>query len=64
MFGDSYALTLAMWREEFLANWGAIESLGYSKQFKRMWEYYLCYCEVGFRLGMVDVGHYTLAKRV
>lgn len=62
-FGDSYARTLRMWREEFLANWDAIENLGYSKKFKRMWEYYLCYCEAGFRLGTIDVGHYTLAKR-
>ena len=62
-FGDSYARTLGLWREEFLANWDAIETLGYSKKFKRMWEYYLCYCEAGFRRGMIDVGHYTLAKR-
>ena len=62
-FGDSYARTLGLWPEEFLANWDAIETLGYSKQFKRMWEYYLCYCEAGFRRGMIDVGHYTLAKR-
>lgn len=62
-FGASYAKTLQLWRDAFLANWDAIQRLGYSKQFKRMWEYYLCYCEAGFLLGTIDVGHYILAKR-
>ncbi|MGI8525020.1 MAG: class I SAM-dependent methyltransferase [Pseudolabrys sp.] len=57
-FGDSYARTLAIWRERFLASWPAIERLGFDVSFKRMWEYYLCYCEVGFRNGAIDVGLY------
>jgi len=60
-FGDSYALTLREWRRRFLDAWPEIERLGYKPSFKRLWEYYLCYCEAGFRAGSVDVGLYSLA---
>ncbi len=59
-FGESYGQTLAVWRERFLAAWPAIERLGFDGSFKRMWEYYLCYCEAGFRNGAIDVGFYQL----
>ncbi|MFZ0847001.1 MAG: cyclopropane-fatty-acyl-phospholipid synthase family protein [Pseudolabrys sp.] len=59
-FGLSYAQTLAVWRERFLASWPAIERLGFDASFKRMWEYYLSYCEAGFRSGAIDVGFYQL----
>jgi cyclopropane-fatty-acyl-phospholipid synthase len=59
-FGDSYAATLAEWRHRFLAAWPAIAQLGFDERFRRLWEYYLCYCEAGFREGRVDVGLYTL----
>lgn len=57
-FGDSYARTLAEWRERFLAAWPAIEAMGFPPRFKRLWEYYLAYCEGGFRAGSVEVGLY------
>jgi cyclopropane-fatty-acyl-phospholipid synthase len=60
-FGESYALTLREWRRRFLAAWPEIERLGFNASFKRLWEYYLCYCEAGFRAGAVDVGLYSLA---
>ncbi|WP_343637455.1 cyclopropane-fatty-acyl-phospholipid synthase family protein [Roseateles sp.] len=59
-FGGGYAATLAEWRRRFLAEWPAIESLGFDLPFKRLWEYYLCYCEAGFLAGRVDVGLYRL----
>jgi cyclopropane-fatty-acyl-phospholipid synthase len=59
-FGISYARTLAEWRRRFLASWQAIQSLGFDEGFKRMWTYYLCYCEAGFSAGRVDVGLYRL----
>ncbi|HJP04961.1 MAG TPA: cyclopropane-fatty-acyl-phospholipid synthase family protein [Gammaproteobacteria bacterium] len=61
-FGLSYARTLELWRRNFTQNWSSIEELGYSTKFKRMWEYYLCYCEAGFRRGTIDVGQYVLRK--
>ena len=57
-FGESYALTLADWRERFLAAWPEIERLGFDDSFKRMWEYYLCYCEAGFQNGAINVGYF------
>jgi cyclopropane-fatty-acyl-phospholipid synthase len=59
-FGGSYAKTLGEWRARFLAAWPRIEKLGFNDRFRRMWEYYLTYCEVGFRTGIVDVGLFKL----
>ena len=60
-FGDSYVRTLREWRNRFLEASPKIESLGFNDRFRRMWEYYLAYCEVGFRLGTIDVGFFKLA---
>jgi cyclopropane-fatty-acyl-phospholipid synthase len=60
-FGSSYARTLAEWRRRFLQMWPDIETLGFDLRFKRMWEYYLSYCEVGFAAGAVDVNLLKLA---
>jgi len=59
-FGHSYALTLLEWRRRFHANWGRISALGFDARFRRLWDYYLCYCEAGFRERTIDVGLYTL----
>ena len=61
-FGTSYARTCAMWNERFQTAWPEIENLGYSKRFKRMWEYYLSYCEAGFKAGSINVGLYKITK--
>jgi len=60
-FGASYVRTLAEWRRRFLERWPDIEALGFDLRFKRMWEYYLSYCEVGFAAGAVDVNLLKLA---
>lgn len=60
-FGESYALTLQEWRRRFLARWGEIAPLGFDEPFRRLWEFYLCYCEAGFRAGTTDVRLLTLA---
>ncbi len=44
-----YALTLRHWRERFLARRDEVARLGYGAEFLRMWEWYLAYCEGGFR---------------
>lgn len=46
--GPHYATTLRVWRENFFANIGRVRALGYSEDFIRLWNYYLCYCEGGF----------------
>lgn len=60
LFGKSYARTLAEWRARFHARWPAIAALGFDERFRRLWDYYLCYCEAGFEEGSVDVGLYTI----
>ena len=59
-FGDSYARTLAEWRRRFLAQADTLEKMGFDLTFRRIWEYYLSYCEAGFRSGAIDVGLYKL----
>jgi cyclopropane-fatty-acyl-phospholipid synthase len=59
-FGADYALTLRLWRDAFLAQWPRIEAQGFDARFKRMWLYYLGYCDGGFRHGAVDVGFYLI----
>lgn len=59
-FGQSYALTLAAWRERFQQSWPGAMQLGFDERFKCMWEYYLAYCEAGFRSGLLDVGLYKI----
>lgn len=59
-FGQSYAVTLEEWRRRFLAAWPRIEPMGFDARFRRMWEYYLAYCESGFRCGTVDVSLFQL----
>ncbi len=46
--GPHYAETLQRWRERFFANIDAVRGMGFSEEFIRMWQYYLCYCEGGF----------------
>lgn len=60
LFGKSYARTLAEWRVRFHARWPAIAALGFDERFRRLWHYYLCYCEAGFEEGSIDVGLYTI----
>ena len=54
-FGRHYAETLSVWRERFAAARVRIEALGYSDRFRRMWDFYLAYCEAGFRTGRTDL---------
>jgi len=57
-----YATTLAHWRARFLANLDAVRSMGFSEEFVRMWEFYLCYCEGGFRERIISTVQLAFAK--
>jgi len=54
-FGLDYAHTLAQWRERFWRAWDTIAPLGFDERFKRLWEFYLFYCEAGFRGENINV---------
>ena len=62
-FGLDYARTLAQWRTAFEANWTHIAPLGFDEAFRRLWRFYLCYCEAGFLAGNIDVVQFELAHR-
>jgi cyclopropane-fatty-acyl-phospholipid synthase len=60
--GPHYATTLHHWRNRFLANVEKVRQLGYPDRFIRMWEYYLCYCEGGFRQQSIGTVQLLLTK--
>jgi cyclopropane-fatty-acyl-phospholipid synthase len=61
-FGNSYARTLAAWRERFLSRLPQVRALGFDERFIRLWDFYLAYCEGGFRERSIGVAHLLLAK--
>jgi cyclopropane-fatty-acyl-phospholipid synthase len=61
-FGQDYAKTLHLWRERFVEAWPEIRNLGFDERFKRMWQYYLAYCEGGFRAGSIDVRQIVIQR--
>ncbi len=60
--GPHYATTLRIWRENFFDKIQAVRKLGYSEEFIKMWEFYLCYCEGGFAERALGDVHLLLAK--
>jgi cyclopropane-fatty-acyl-phospholipid synthase len=61
-FGTDYAETLRRWRLRFLEEWPRIEGGSFDETFKRMWEFYLAYCEAGFASGYLDVAQVTMTR--
>ena len=64
MFGESYGRTLAEWAKRFEMSWDQIKGGKFDESFRRLWLYYLAYCEAGFRTGRIDVGQFVLTKPV
>ena len=62
-FGQDYARTLQIWRDEFLAQESRVLQLGFDKRFIRIWEFYLAYCEAAFVQANTSVMQFTLRKR-
>ncbi|MGA7982121.1 MAG: cyclopropane-fatty-acyl-phospholipid synthase family protein [Chromatiaceae bacterium] len=60
--GPHYAETLARWRSNFFAHLDAVRALGFDERFIRMWEFYLCYCEAGFRERHIGTAQMLLVK--
>ena len=61
---DSYHQTLEMWRQNFNHKWDKIKNLGYSNEFKRMWNFYLSYCSGGFKAKTIDVFQIDFTKNI
>ena len=61
-FGLDYARTLAEWRVAFKEQLPSVKAQGFDDRFLRTWEFYLAYCEAGFRAKSIDVMQFTLEK--
>ena len=61
-FGHDYATTHKLWRERVQAAGQAIRALGFDARFLRLWQFYLCYCEAGFRSGRTDVAQLAFRR--
>ena len=62
-YPDDYAKTLATWRENFLKVWSNIAPLGFDETFKKMWEFYLSYCEAGFKSKNIDLIQFSMSNK-
>jgi cyclopropane-fatty-acyl-phospholipid synthase len=61
-FGQNYADTLAEWARRFEGAWDDIRKLGFDERFRRLWRFYLSYCEAGFRTERTNVVQLSLAR--
>ena len=62
-YSNDYARTLSMWKDNFYKTWDNISPLGFDNYFKRMWEFYLSYCEAGFKSENIDLIQFSLSNR-
>jgi len=62
-FGESYASTLRMWRQQFSNAVGDVERLGFDETFRRMWSFFLAYSQAGFASGYLDVAQFVMARK-
>ena len=62
-YADHYSNTLSIWREEFNKKWDLIKNQGFDLTFKRMWEFYLSYCEAGFKSKNIDLIQFSLQNK-
>ena len=61
-YGAHYSNSLKIWREKFFKSWEHISKQGFDNTFKRMWNFYLSYCEAGFRSKNIDLIQFSLLK--
>jgi len=62
-YGEHYSNTLMVWREEFQKKWDEISKQGFDITFKRMWNFYLSYCEAGFKSKNIDLLQFSLQNK-
>ncbi|MDC0855804.1 cyclopropane-fatty-acyl-phospholipid synthase [Candidatus Pelagibacter sp.] len=62
-YADHYANTLIIWREKFDKEWELIKKQGFDLTFKRMWQFYLSYCEAGFKSKNIDLIQFSLCNK-
>lgn len=60
--GLHYAQTLKRWRIQFEQNWQQIRTFGFDEQFRRLWLFYLQYCEGAFLERVISTHHLVARK--
>ena len=63
LYGHHYSSTLQKWRERFLNSWDSISRQGFDINFKKMWDFYLSYCEAGFKSKNIDLIQFSLCNK-
>lgn len=61
-YGRDYARTLRAWHRSFDEKAQQISELDFDRRFRKMWKYYLSYCEAGFLLGRIDLVQLRLTR--
>lgn len=61
-FGQDYARTCREWSRDFNGRWNEIQPMGFDEQFRRLWNFYLSYCEAGFSDGRINVGQFQVTR--
>ncbi len=62
-YSNDYARTLSTWRKNFLGVWDKISPLGFDDYFRRMWEFYLSYCEGGFKSRNINLIQFSMSNK-
>ena len=62
-YPDDYAKTLNVWKKNFFKTWDNISPLGFDETFKRMWEFYLSYCEAGFKAKNINLIQCSMSNK-
>ena len=62
-YSKHYSNTLIIWRKEFIKKWDLIKNQGFDLNFKKMWEFYLSYCEAGFKSKNIDLIQFSLCNK-
>ncbi|MDC1132567.1 cyclopropane-fatty-acyl-phospholipid synthase [Candidatus Pelagibacter sp.] len=62
-YANHYSDTLIIWRDIFNKKWDSIKEQGFDLTFKRMWEFYLSYCEAGFKSKNIDLIQFSLQNK-
>jgi cyclopropane-fatty-acyl-phospholipid synthase len=63
LYGEHYSNTLQRWRKKFLNSWDQISRQGFNSSFKNMWDFYLSYCEAGFKSKNIDLIQFSLCNK-
>ena len=63
LYGHHYSNTLQKWRESFVNSWDTIARQGFDINFKKTWDFYLSYCEAGFKSKNIDLVQFSLCNK-